>query len=139
MFGKEGCKSRCRFCECNSEGLLSASLQDAKRSLIFSSAAPQLSLAQSNWSLKRMIISSPGRRSREGRSQSGTEICGLRGALQTAVAPGTMRQRAWPERAEKSAFISLNPAGTWKKCSQQKQRQQQRQLTTQQRQANTHV
>ncbi|KAG7225425.1 hypothetical protein INR49_027419 [Caranx melampygus] len=67
------------------------------------------------------------------------------GALQTAVAPGTMRQRAWPERAEKSPFITLNQAGQRKKCTQQKQQkqkhqhQQQQQHMPQQRQTNTHI
>ena len=59
-------------------------------------------------------------------------------ALQTGVAPGTMRQQAWPERAEKSPFITLNQAGQRKKCTQ-KQQQQQKQRMPQQRRSNTHI
>lgn len=58
---------------------------------------------------------------------------GMGGALQTAVAPGTMRQRAWPEREEKSPFITLNQAGQLKKCTQQQQHM------SQQKRANTHI
>lgn len=56
-------------------------------------------------------------------------------ALQTAVSPGTMRQQAWPERLEKSPFITLNQAGQRKKCTEQ----QQKQRMPQQRHANTHI
>ncbi|KAK2830592.1 hypothetical protein Q5P01_018523 [Channa striata] len=59
-----------------------------------------------------------------------------REARRRAYAPGTMRQQARPERADKSPFVTLNQAGQWKNCTQKQQQQQQ---PPQQRRADTDI